>query len=60
MSDAKIHQPVIAPSRNKGDWLVFCDACSADQGDYVYPCRKTGSGDWQTIPAILHDPRYLP
>lgn len=44
------HQPVIARKVSAGVWGVFCDACSHDEGEYVYPCRMGVQGLWQDNP----------
>lgn len=41
------HDPVIAPASTPGQWGVFCQACSHDAGDYVYPCQ---AGQWRDVP----------
>lgn len=38
-----LHQPVVTPGRIKGQWLVFCDACSRGADDYVQPCHFAGN-----------------
>lgn len=39
------HVPQIAPSTD-GRWGVFCAACSAQAGDYVYPCPQWAEGEY--------------
>ena len=34
----EMHSAEIAETQT--GWGVFCSGCSADEGDYVYPCRR--------------------
>lgn len=48
----RFHVPQIAEMHN-GRWGVFCAACSATVGDYVFPCRVDRTDWWANVPAHL-------
>jgi hypothetical protein len=40
------HTPAVAQLAS-GAWGVYCTACSADEGNYVYPCKlRTAKTIW--------------
>lgn len=36
------HQPLVAASATPGVWDVYCDACTAETGQRIHPCRYAG------------------
>lgn len=50
-----MHQPVVARGYFKEQWLVFCDACSAEKEDYVWLCRNVEHQPDEWPPRALYE-----